>query len=76
VPDVKVVRDGRVFRVIVCESCHWQYGCWWPRAEVYPYWGDCPQCGCVTKVADRWQWSKVETKRVATQLEMWIGAVR
>ena len=46
-----VPKSGRVFRVIVCEACGWQYGSWWPRAEVYGYWGDCPHCGRQTTVA-------------------------
>lgn len=45
-----VPHAGRVFRVILCPECAWQYGAWWPRAEVYGYWGDCPHCGRVTQV--------------------------
>lgn len=45
-----VPHSGRVFRVVWCPKCDWQYGAWWPRAEVYGYWGDCPHCGSVTQV--------------------------
>jgi len=36
---------GRVFRVVVCHTCRWQYGAWWLEEEVGEYWGDCPCCG-------------------------------
>jgi len=45
-----VPQSKRVFRVIFCPKCFWQYGAWWPRAEVYGYWGDCPHCGTITAV--------------------------
>lgn len=52
-----VPKSGRVFRVIVCEACHWQYGAWWLRAKIYSYWGDCPHCGKVTTVATSYRWN-------------------
>jgi len=52
-----VPQSGRVFRVVVCEFCHWQYGAWWVRVEVYGYWGDCPHCGRPTAVATAYRFS-------------------
>jgi hypothetical protein len=49
--EADVPRAGRVLRVIFCPACNWQYGAYWPRAEVYGYWGDCPHCGSLTQVA-------------------------
>ena len=45
-----VPHSGRVFRVVFCPKCFWQYGAWWSGAEVYGYWGDCPHCGTITAV--------------------------
>lgn len=40
---------GRVFRVVICEACGWQYGSNWPRRDPVT-WGDCPSCGGVTVI--------------------------
>lgn len=44
-----VPRAGRVFRVVICEACGWQYGSYWPRQDPVT-WGDCPSCGSVTVI--------------------------
>lgn len=53
--DADVPHSGRVFRVIFCSECSWEYGAWWPRAGVYGYWGDCPSCGRVTRVGSAYR---------------------
>jgi hypothetical protein len=40
----------RVFRVVICPACRWQYGAWWLGCTVWEYWGDCPRCGGKTEV--------------------------
>jgi len=42
--------EGRVFRVVICRSCGWQYGAWWLPDTAVGYWGDCPTCGASTSV--------------------------
>lgn len=37
--------DARVFRVVICPACRWQYGSWWLTSTPVEYWGDCPRCG-------------------------------
>jgi hypothetical protein len=42
--------EGRVFRVVICPECNWQYGAWWLMSTAFEYWGNCPRCGCKTTV--------------------------
>lgn len=49
-----VPQSERVFRVVYCVGCGWQYGAWWPRGYA-SYWGDCPECGQRTELRDRYQ---------------------
>jgi hypothetical protein len=44
-----VPKSGRVLRVVICETCGWQYGSYWPRSDPVT-WGDCPRCGGVTVI--------------------------
>jgi uncharacterized protein (DUF983 family) len=62
--------SGRVFRVIICEACGWQYGAHWPRAEVYGYWGDCPHCGKVTTVGSSFLRARRAVSAAAAQQEL------
>jgi hypothetical protein len=62
--------SGRVFRVVICEACGWQYGAHWPRAEVYGYWGDCPHCGKVTTVGSSFLPERRVVPAVAAQQEL------
>lgn len=51
--------SSRIFRVVVCEACHWQYGAYWPLQPKYSFWGDCPRCGHATRIATCYQWTGV-----------------
>lgn len=40
----------RVFRVVCCPACFWQYGAWRLKVTQTEYWGDCPRCGGKTEL--------------------------
>ena len=54
VEDQDQPESGRVFRVVICPSCGWQYGCKWPRKDPFT-WGDCPSCGGVTVIESKYR---------------------
>jgi hypothetical protein len=70
-----IPKSGRVFRVVVCPSCGWQYGSYWPRQDPVT-WGDCPSCGSVTVIESAYRpafgcvGSKVREARGPAQQEL------
>jgi len=65
-----VPKSGRVFRVIICEACGWQYGAWWLNITAPGYWGNCPKCGCRTTVGTSFLPERRSAAAVPAQQEL------